>query len=723
MIYNITSRLVSDKKYLSVLFFFLILVTNSFAQQKELTLEDAIIGRFTTLRAESLGDLQWVANSESVSWQSKDRDKMLIRQPGTIRPTMEVALADINTALQLDMKRLPSTNWLDTESCYFQNGNSFYNYNIALKSGTSLLTLPEDAENVDYHSGNNHAAFTRENNLFVVVDKGGENAVTLNDDPNIVSGQAIARQEFGIVKGTFWSSDGNYLAFYQKDETDVADYPLLDITTTPGSLTTIKYPMAGQKSEYEKVGIYDVKNKRTIYLQIEGPKDQYLTNLGWGPNEKYVYLAVVNRDQNHMWLNRYDISSGALVKTLFEETHPKYVEPETPVWFLPDNPNEFLWLSERDGFMHVYHYNTEGEFLGQISKGNWVVLEILGLEKAGKKLLVRGTDETGLNTNAYCVNFKNGKSEAISKDAGIHGYKLSADGKALIDTRTSLQSPYIASVIDLKGRTIETLQTAPDPLDEYKISTTELLDVKAKDGTILHARMIKPSDFDPSKKYKVLVYVYGGPHAQMVTNRWLGGAPLWMHYLAEKGYIVFTLDNRGSANRGFEFENIIHRHLGDIEIEDQLAGVAYLKTLPYIDSEKMAVHGWSYGGFMTTSLMLRAPGTFQVGVAGGPVTDWKYYEAMYGERYMDRPEENPEGYQQANLLTHAKNLEGDLLLIHGTSDPTVVMQHNLALVKQFVDEGIQVDFFPYPMHGHNVRGKDRIHLMDKVIRYVEEKLR
>jgi dipeptidyl-peptidase 4 len=709
------------KKYLPFLFLFII--TTTFSQIKELTLEDAIIGRFTTLRAESLSDLQWLPNSESVSWQSKDRDKILIRRPGTRAPILEVPLTDINAALQLEMERVPFTNWLDSEQFYFQNGKSFYSYNTVLKTGKILITLPDNAENVDYHAGVNRAALTLKNNLYVIGVEGKEAAATSYLDPNIVSGQAIARQEFGIVKGTFWSPNGSYLAFYQKDETDVADYPLLDITTTPGSLTTIKYPMAGQKSEYGRVGIYDLKSTRTIYLQVDGPKDQYLTNVGWGPNEKYVYVAVVNRDQNHMWLNQYDATSGALIKTLFEETHPKYVEPETPVWFLPDNPNEFLWLSERDGFMHVYHYNTDGKFLGQISKGNWVVQEILGLEKKGKKLLLSGTDESGLNTNAYCINFKNGKQESISKGEGIHSYKLSDDGGFLIDTWTSLEKPYVADVIDLKGRIIENLQTADNPLEEFKIGTTELLDVKADDGTTLHARMIKPSDFDPSKKYKVLVYVYGGPHAQMVTNRWLGGAPLWMHYLAEKEYIVFTLDNRGSANRGFEFENVIHRHLGDIEIEDQLAGVNYLKTLPYIDTEKMAVHGWSYGGFMTTSLMLRAPGTFKVGVAGGPVTDWKYYEVMYGERYMDRPEENPEGYKQANLSNHVKNLQGDLLLIHGSVDPTVVMQHSLALIKQFVDEGIQVDFFAYPMHPHNVRGKDRIHLMDKVIRYIDDKLK
>ena len=372
--------------------------------------------------------------------------------------------------------------------------------------------------------------------------------------------------------------------------------------------------------------------------------------------------------------------------------------------------------------MHVYHYDSEGKLLGQITKGDWVVQSILGMDKKGKNLIVQGTDESGLNSFAYAINLKKGEVSRVPTEAGKHSFQLNSDGEQLIDSWSNLKTPSVVDVISTKGKKIENLLTAKNPLKDIKIGSTELVDIKAKDGTVLHARVIKPSDFDAAKKYKVLVYVYGGPHAQMVSNRWLSGAPLWMHYMAEKGYIIFTLDNRGSANRGFNFENVIHRQLGTLEMEDQLAGVNYLKSLPYVDANRMAVHGWSYGGFMTTSLMLRKPGTFQVGVAGGPVTDWKYYEAMYGERYMDRPEENPEGYKTASLMNYVKNLEGKLLLIHGTSDPIVVMQHNFALVKKFVDEGIQMDFFPYPMHPHNVRGKDRVHLMRKVLDYVDEKL-
>ncbi|MEY3075607.1 MAG: hypothetical protein RJB25_1250, partial [Bacteroidota bacterium] len=257
-----------------------------------------------------------------------------------------------------------------------------------------------------------------------------------------------------------------------------------------------------------------------------------------------------------------------------------------------------------------------------------------------------------------------------------------------------------------------------EKLADYKVGKAEIITLTGKDGSTLYSRLIKPSNFDPSKKYPVLVYVYGGPHAQMVTNSWLDGANLWMYWMAEQGYLVYTLDNRGSGERGFAFESQIHRQLGNVEMEDQLTGVDYLKSLPYVDGQRLAVHGWSYGGFMTTSLMLRQTGIFNVGVAGGPVTDWKYYEIMYGERYMDRPEQNQEGYAANSLLNYTKYLKGKLLLIHGSVDDVVVMQHNEALLKSFIENEVQVDYFVYPMHPHNVLGKDRAHLMEKVLTYI-----
>ena len=697
----------------------------SMAQDKELTLEDAVLGQWRQFYPSYVTNLAWKKGEEAVTFHSKDGKELMLQNVGAKTAQKLFDLAALSKGLGVEVSRMPFIKWEAANEFSFTSAGERFWMRIEGEKLTqkSVLKMPKEA-NLDHHKGAQNIAYTKDNNLYIQDKEGAEIAVTAFEDANIVSGQAIARYEFGIGKGTFWSPNGMLLAFYQKDETDVADYPLLDITTTPGTLKTIKYPMAGQKSEYARVGIFNTKTKQTIYLNVKGPKDQYLTNLGWGPENKFVYIAVVNREQNHAWLNKYDVKTGDLVKTLFEETHEKYVEPEHPVWFIPGNNNEFLWWSERDGFMHLYRYNTDGKYLGQVTKGKWVTLKILGLDETKKMVLVQGTDESGLNTTVYSASLAGGKTpKRLVKEDGIHQFSLSSEGKHLIDDYSDLKTPHDTRIVTLKGKTKNNLHTAKNPYEGYKISMPELVTLKAKDGTPLQARLIKPADFDPSKKYPVIVYVYGGPHAQMVTNSWLAGARLWMYHAANKGYLVFTLDNRGSSNRGFEFESVIHRQLSKNEMEDQLVGVDYLKSLGYADTDKMAVHGWSYGGFMTTSLMLKHPDVFKVGVAGGPVTDWNYYEIMYGERYMDMPKENPVGYEETQLKNHVKKLKGDLLLIHGTVDDVVVMQHNLSLVQAFVSNGILMDFFPYPMHPHNVRGTDRVHLMNKVLTYIEDKLK
>ena len=685
---------------------------------KDLTLEEAVMGQYRQFYPKGNAGLTWVKNTNQYAYLSNRYDTVFVKGG---KKDQVISLTEINKALKQELKYIPGANWIGMSDLAIVYNNNVFTYNSLRKEGAKVLSFPKDAANTEFTNNYKKVAYTIDNNVYIASENDAREAVTKFEDKNIVSGQAIARSEFGITKGLFWSPSSEILAFYQKDESNVADYPLLDMTVTPGKLKSIKYPMAGQKSEQAKIGLYNTVTKKTTYLKVDGDAEQYLTNLGWGPESKFVYVAVVNRDQNHMILNKYDVASGALVKTLFEEKHDKWVEPENPVWFIPGS-SDFLWLSERDGFMHAYRYSSNGDFKGQVTKGDWLVKSILGLDKSKKNLIVEGTTEDGLGNRVLSINLKSGKQNVINYSVGTHRFKLSDIGDRLIADYSNIETPRVQEIIATSGKKIKLLNTAENPYTKHKLAQTELMTLKAKDGTPLQARMIKPADFDPDKKYPVLVYVYGGPHAQMVTNSWLGGASLWMHYMANKGYIIFTLDNRGSANRGFEFENVIHRQLGNVEMEDQLVGVDFLKKQSFVDADRMAVHGWSFGGFMTTSLMLRKPGTFKVGVAGGPVTDWKFYEIMYGERYMDRPEQNEEGYKTASLLNYTDKLEGDLLLIHGTVDDVVVMQHNFALVQKFVEEGVLMDFFPYPNHPHNVRGKDRVHLMNKVLTYVEEKL-
>ena len=538
----------------------------------------------------------------------------------------------------------------------------------------------------------------------------------------MLSGHTVHRVEFGIHKGIFWSPGGEKVAFYHKDETMVTDYPLVDVGERIGTARTIKYPMAGMTSEEVKLGVYDLATKNTVFLQTGEPADQYITAVTWGPEGNFIYAGLLNREQDHLAVNQYDAVTGTLVRTLFEESHDKWVEPEHPLYFLNGDPDRFIWVSERDGYQHLYLYNTAGELLRQLTSGDWVVTDFHGTDPDNKLAFFSATKESPLNRDIYSVRLNNGRIKPLFTRPGTHTVLLNENGEHFIDMFRDTATAAEYSVVRTDGQSMGVFYAAEDPLKDYELGKLSVFTLEAEDGTELYCRMILPAGFDPSKQYPVINYVYGGPHAQLVINTPRGGGSLFLDYLAGEGYIIFTLDNRGSANRGRDFEQAIFRRLGGVEVKDQHTGIEYLRSLPYVDEERIGVNGWSYGGFMTILLMLEHPGIFKAGVCGGPVTDWQYYEVMYGERYMDTPETNPEGYESSSLLKKADRLQGDLLIIHGTHDPTVVWQQSLALLQAFIREGKDVDYFVYPGHGHGVGGKDRLHLNRKITRYFRDHL-
>ncbi len=701
----------------SILFICFFIAFNSIGQLKKITLEEGVLQQNRKFGAEKFTGFQWIPNSNKYVYYVETWTKIMTASTTNPNATELVTLTDINTALGTKLKNFFGTEWLDTNTILVSENGKYYSYSVVSKTGKNVQETPETAENQTFDKAKQNVAFTEENNLYFFSKNKEKIAVTTNTDKNIVSGQTISRSEFGINGGIFWSPKSTYLAFYQKDETEVADYPLLDINETPGKLVAIKYPMIGQKSEKPKVGIYNLATKTTVFISPRNNTDDYLTNLSWSPDEKFILIAELNRGQNDMCLNVYDANSGKFIRTILNETNSAWVEPEHDAYFPNANSNNFIWFSEKDGFQNLYYYTIDGKLIKQLTNNKFPIREIIGSNPTGTEIYYKATGENGTNMLVYKVDLK-GKQTLITKDQGVHNVVVSADGNWFFDEFSNHSTPSKSILYDKKLKAT-TLLVSKNKYDGYEMGTADIKTIKAADGTTdLFTRLIKPSNFDPTKKYPVLVYVYGGPHAQMITNSFLDGANLWMYWMAEQGYLVFTVDNRGSDNRGFAFESVIHGKLGVNEMDDQLKGVDYLKSLPYVDGNRIAVHGWSFGGFMTTSLMLRKPDVFKVGVAGGPVTDWKWYEVMYGERYMDTPSENQKGFDEASTLNYVKDLKGKLLLIHGTSDDTVVMQHNLALVKKFIEAGKQVDFFPYPMAKHNVFGKDRVHLMTKVLNYV-----
>lgn len=699
----------------NILILSVVLMTAFFsAAQQSLTLPEAVLGQYSKFRPSSVYGFSWIPNSSEYAYIGGRYDLLIKGSVNGDNDTL-LSLDEVNNALGSEFDYLAYVTWKDENNIYVFQNNKFGFINVATKKG-SYAVLPEEGANFELHPASGRIAFTIDNNIYVgSVDSDLHKAVTSIEDVNIVSGQAIARSEFGISGGLFWSPDGNYLAFYQKDESKVHDYPLLDLNAYPGKLKSIKYPMAGQDSERAKIGIFNIATSELNYIDPKTGVESYLTNVSWTPNEQQLLFAEVNRGQDHMWLQVYS-NKGEFVKTVFEEKSETWVEPERPAIFYNGSNDLFAWVSERDGFDNLYLYSIEKGFQKQLTENEFPVKSIEFA--ADGTIYFSATGENPLNTLIYKVDEK-GKQKLLTKQEGTHSAAINHEFGYLFTNYSAHDVPG-RSVILKGAKEVKELVSAKDPYVGYNISPAEIGQIEAEDGTTLYTRMIKPHDFDETKKYPVLIYVYGGPHAQLIKNSWMDGASLWMHYLADQDYIVYTVDNRGSANRGANFEHVIHRQLGKAELEDQLKGVEYLKSLPYVDGERIAVHGWSFGGFMTGTMMTKAADEFNVGVAGGLVTDWKYYEIMYGERYMDRPGENEQGYKEASLIENAALLKDHLLMIHGTTDNVVVMQHNLALVKRFVELGIQVDFFPYPMHEHNVYGKDRIHLIEKILNYIIE---
>ncbi|MCA0429907.1 MAG: DPP IV N-terminal domain-containing protein [Bacteroidetes bacterium] len=694
-----------------------------FSQNKLLTIKDAVLKGRNSLAPKRLLNIGFTNNSESYFCFDNNEIKLVNCNTNKLINTLDVKKLNellkknnIDTLVSIVPFKFENNNQLVLSLAEFKVVIDLVNKTATKEIYNSALSN----ENADEAPKTKFVAFVKDNNVFINNLK--ENIQISNDGGyTIVYGKSVHRDEFGISKGTFWSPNGNLLAYYKMDQTDVTDYPIIDWASYPAKNKNIKYPMAGNKSHYVSIGIYNVADKQNLFLKIEGPKDQYLTNIAWSNDEKTIYVVVLNREQNHFKVNAYNATTGEFITTLFEEKDEKYAEPLHPIQFLASG-KQFIWQSRRDGYNHIYLYDITGKLNVQLTKGNWEVKNVIGFDEKNENLFFEANEQSPINQDVYKVNLKNKKITRLTEGNGYHTGIFSNNKTIFIDNYTSCDVPRQNKLINTTTGVSTLIFDAENPIADYKLGKWKLQTIKNKNGLDLYSRIFLPVDFDSTKKYPVLIYLYNGPHSQMVTNTWLAGGELWYQYMAQKGFIVFTLDGRGTSYRGKAFEQATHRQLGTVEMEDQLAGVDYLKSLPYVDANRIGVHGWSYGGFMTTSLMTRNPTVFKVGCAGGPVIDWTYYEIMYTERYMDTPQENPDGYKNNNLLNYVDKLNGKLLMIHGAQDDVVVWQHSVLYQKKAVDLGVQLDYYIYPGHYHNVLGKDRAHLMEKICNYFIDNL-
>lgn len=588
----------------------------------------------------------------------------------------------------------------------------------------------EKASHSDWNAMTKATAYVNVDNhqLYVIDAEGRNHQLSTDASRDMLYGQSVHRDEFGYTKGTFWSPNGELLAFTKMDQSMVAEYPLVDIpepSKEPESGTRmakpepIKYPMAGEPMHKVTIGVYNMQTDKIVYLKAGDPTDRYFTNVAWSPDSKIIYLFELNRDQNDCKLVSYNAETGDRIAELYRETDTKYVEPQHPIMFLPWDNSKFILQSQKDGYNHLYLFNKDGKQLKQLTSGPWVVENVVGFNNDKHTVIILSNECNPIQRNIFSVNVDTGKRAHIDEDGeGWHSAQLSASGKYLVDSYSAPEIPRNIAIINTENAKCTRYFTAENPWKGYAVPEYKSGTIKAADGqTDLYYRMVMPVNFDPNKKYPAIIYVYGGPHAHNVDARWHWGSRSWETYMAQNGYLLFIVDNRGSENRGKAFEQVTFRRLGEVEMQDQMQGVAFLKSLPYVDTDKLGVHGWSYGGFMTINLMTTFPDVFKVGVAGGPVIDWKWYEIMYGERYMDKPQDNPEGYASTSLLAKAKNLKGRLQIITGLNDPVVLPQHAFSFLKQCILDDKQPDFFVYPGEPHNMRGHQSTHLHERISRY------
>ena len=722
---------------------FMALPIIAMAQKKQFTLDDLIPGGTTYYRTSypQTKYLDWCVNTCIELGVDDCKD---VRPSGS---TIIITLDQVNTLLQLQGRKkiqhllnasFPSK---DLPVMLINSGLQYTLINLDQNAIVWAADLPAEAANIDLHPISLSMAFTGDHNLYVRRADGKIKRITKDGSADIVYGESVHRNEFGIEKGTFWNPQGTLLAFYRMDQSMVSKYPQVNITPYDASqvyaakdsasidsrcatLEPDAYPMAGEVSHKVSVGVYNTSTGETIYLETGDPTDRYFTNISWSPDGSLIYLIEVNRDQTHGTLDEYSATTGKKLRTILTEHNDKYFEPMHPIQFLPWDPTKFVYQTRKDGYNHIYvHSIKDGKLVKQLTKGEYEVIDLIGFNPRTKQVIYSSNEADPLQCNIYKVDMK-GRRTLMGNSTGWHHAKLSADGEHFIDNYSSPIIPRHIDIVDVNDDEVFNVLSASDPWAAFDVPQIKVGSIKAADGvTDLYYRLILPTGFDPNKKYPAITYVYGGPHAHNVDATFHWGARGWDIWMAQRGYVMFCIDNRGSEHRGLDFEQATFRNLGVEEMKDQLQGIEYLKTLPYVDASRLGVHGWSFGGFMTTSLMTTYPDVFKVGVAGGPVIDWKFYEVMYGERYMDTPQTNPEGYRNTSLLNKAGNLKGRLMVIYGGNDPTCVPQHTLSFIRACIDAGTYPDLFTYPGDGHNMSGTDRVHLHHTITRYFDDHLK
>jgi len=599
----------------------------------------------------------------------------------------------------------PQYQWApDGSALLFQGPASLAWFDLKTQSAHALVSGKEEIADPKISPDGRHVSFVRDHNLWLVdAADGKERAVTRGGTEEIRKGELdwVYPEELEITTAYWWAPDSSSIAYLEMDERKVMEYPLVDFSSFSGEADQERYPPAGGSNPVVRVLVASIRGGEPRVMDTGAETDIYIARVNWLADSKHLAIQRLNRPQTVLDLLIAEIGSGR-TRTAITEKDPYWINVSDDLHFLTDG-KRFVWSSERSGYRHIYLHDLEGKQLAQLTKGDWEVFAVHSIDETKGLVYFTAAEKSPLDRHLYCVALDGSGFTRITKDDGTHGVNFAPDASAFIDTYSSATYPPRQDLLRAEGSRIAVVKENKDAeLADYHLSPVQFLSVRSHDGIQLNAMMIKPPNFDPGRKYPVLVFTYGGPHVQVVLNAWNGPTFLWHEMMAQKGYIVFALDNRGSAGRGHLFEEPIHYRLGAQELSDQRDGAAYLKSLPYVDANRIGIWGWSYGGHMTLHAMFEDPEDFKVGFAGGPVTDWHYYDTIYTERYLGLLPQNEKSYQESSPIKNAANLKGKLLIAHGTGDDNVHFANTLAVVNELIEAGKYVEVVPVPGRGHGV---------------------
>jgi dipeptidyl-peptidase-4 len=709
---------------------------------KEFTINDIFVaGKFST---RSVRGVQWIGSGKAFSYLETDSStKRTNVWKYDVASGKRSTIVDA-TALVLkqgdEPLRIQNYKWSPDERTILftgtlasrgtKSGGQAYLYDLTSKKFTQLTNSDEEQLIFKYSPDGRKVGFVRANNLFVVdLASGKETQLTFDGKEHVLNGHFdwVYEEEFGIIEGWHWSPDSKSIAYWQLDENRVPEFPIIDFLPLHQEVNRMRYPKAGDPNSIVRIGIVSIERATTVWADIGAPfdstQDVYIPRVAWTNDPNILAVQRLNRHQTNLDLLFVDARTGASRVVLTESDTACIHVNGGSLRFL-SNPNSFIWLSERDGFWHIFLYRMDGTLERQLTQGKWEVDQVIGFDERRGIAYFTANIASPTESELYSVKLDGTGFRRVTKEKGSHSINMSPDCSTFLDTYSNANTPPVTTLRSMDGSVVRTVQDGtPAALSEYQISQKTFFTFTTSDGVELNGWMIKPPDFDPSTKYSVLLYVYGGPGSQTVLNAWDGGYFAWNQLLAQKGYILVSIDNRGTGARGRAFRISTYKHLGKWETHDQIEGVNYLSTLPYVDATRIGMWGWSYGGYMTLMALTDASDVFKVGVSVAPVTHWKFYDTIYTVRYMLTPAENSDGYEESAPVKRAGNLRGRLLLIHGTADDNVHWQNSVTMVDRLIKEGKQFEtaFYPGGMHGIG-GGNVRAQLFTKITNFILQNL-